>query len=121
MPLMKSKQEQMSYVNPLKKTECIITVWSKNSLNADIERGGMIDGNGIQVVKFPDDGHPTMCAEAVNLYGDARDEIVTWDYDSMYIYTQDDAPKDDVYSPFKYPDYNASNYRGEYSYREKWW
>ena len=76
-------------------------------LEADIERGGMIDGNGIQVVKFPDDGHPTMCAEAVNLYGDARDEIVTWDYDSMYIYTQDDAPKDDVYAPFKYPDYNA--------------
>jgi hypothetical protein len=90
-------------------------------LNADVERGGMIDGRGIQVVKFPDDGHPTMCAEAVNLYGDARDEIVTWDYDSMYIYTQDDAPKDDVYAPFKYPDYNASNYRGEYSYREKWW
>ena len=89
--------------------------------HADIERGGMIDGNGIQVVKFPNDGHPTMCAEAVNLYGDARDEIVTWDYDSMYIYTQDDAPKDDVYAPFKYPDYNASNYRGEYSYREKWW
>ena len=56
----------------------------------------MIDGNGIQVVKFPDDGHPTMCAEAVNLCGDTRDEIVTWDYDSMYIYTQDDAPKDDV-------------------------
>ena len=50
-------------------------------LNADVERGGMIDGNGIQVVKFPDDGHPTMCAEAVNIYGDARDEIVTWDYD----------------------------------------
>ena len=47
--------------------------------------------------------------------------VVTWDYDSMYIYTQDDAPKDDVYAPFKYPDYNASNYRGEYSYREKWW
>lgn len=90
-------------------------------LNADVERGGMIDGNGIQVVKFPDDGHPTMCAEAVNLCGDTRDEIVTWDYDSMYIYTQDDAPKDDVYAPFKYPDYNASNYRGEYSYREKWW
>ena len=46
-------------------------------LNADVERGGMIDGNGIQVVKFPDDGHPTMCAEAVNLCGDTRDEIVT--------------------------------------------
>ena len=42
-----------------------------------------LDGNGIQVVKFPDDGHPTMCAAAVNLCGDTRDEIVTWDYDSM--------------------------------------
>ena len=28
---------------------------------------------------------------------------------------------DVYYAPFKYPDYNASNYRGEYSYREKWW
>ena len=41
-------------------------------LNADVKRGGMIDGNGIQVVKFPDDGHPTLCTEAVNLLGDAR-------------------------------------------------
>ena len=84
--------------------------------NADPEKGGLLDGNGIQVVKFPDDGHPTLCAEAVNLYGDARDEIVTWDYNSMYIYTQDDSPKDDVYAPVKYPEFNASNYRGEYSY-----
>ena len=67
-------------------------------------------------MKFPDDGHPTLCAEAVNLYGDARDEIVTWDYNSMYIYTQDDSLKDDVYAPVKYPEFNASNYRGEYSY-----
>ena len=90
-------------------------------LNADAERGGMIDGAGIQVVKFPEDGHPTLCAEAVNLFGDARDEIVTWDYHWMYIYTQEDNPKDNVYAPYKYPDYNASNYRGEYSYREKEW
>ena len=85
-------------------------------LNADVEKGGLIDGNGVQVVKFPDDGHPTLCAEAINLYGDARDEIVTWDYNSMYIYTQDDSPELNVYEPVKYPDYNASNYRGEYSY-----
>ena len=50
------------------------------------------------------------------MYGDARDEIVTWDYNSMYIYTQDDSPELNVYEPVKYPDYNASNYRGEYSY-----
>lgn len=87
-------------------------------LNADVDNGGMIDGNGIQVVKFPDDGHPTLCTEAINLFGDARDEIVTWDYNKMYIYTQDDNPKQDVYKPYKYPHYNASNYRGEFSYRE---
>jgi hypothetical protein len=90
-------------------------------LNADVERGGLIDGEGTQVVRFPDDGHPTLCAESVNLLGDARDEIVTWDYNNMYIYTQDDNPKENVYEPFKYPDYNASNYRGEFSYREKFW
>ena len=90
-------------------------------LNADVKRGGMIDGNGIQVVKFPDDGHPTLCTEAVNLLGDARDEIVTWDYNYMYIYTQDDEPMENAYKPYKYPDYNASNYRGEYSYRELFW
>lgn len=90
-------------------------------LNADVKRGGMIDGNGIQVVKFPDDGHPTLCTEAVNLLGDARDEIVTWDYNYMYIYTQDDEPMENAYKPYKYPDYNASNYRGEYSYRKIFW
>ena len=90
-------------------------------LNADTQKGGMIDGNGVRVVSFPDDGHPVMCAEAVNLFGDARDEIVTWDYHSMYIYTQDDNPRENVYAPYKYPEYNASNYRGEYSYREKFW
>ena len=46
MPLIKSKQEQMSYVNPLKKTECIITVWRKNSLNVD----GLIIQQGCRVL-----------------------------------------------------------------------
>ena len=90
-------------------------------LNADVKRGGMIDGDGVTVVKFPDDGHPTLCAEAVNILGDARDEIVTWDYNYMYIYTQDDEQRENVYKPYKYPDYNASNYRGEYSYKEIFW
>jgi hypothetical protein len=39
----------------------------------------------------------------------------------MYIYTQDDEPMENAYKPYKYPDYNASNYRGEYSYRELFW
>ena len=87
-------------------------------LNGNLKYGGMIDGEGDQVVMFPDDGHPDMCAEVINLTGDHRDEIVLWDAHKMYIYTQDRecAVKDREYVPEKYPIYNFSNYRGEYSF-----
>lgn len=88
-------------------------------LNADTKLGGMIDGDGMQCVVFPEDGHPTMCVEAINLTGDARDEIVVWDYHQLYIYTQDDGYMEHAYAPVKYPHYNGSNYRGEYSYPEE--
>ena len=88
-------------------------------LNADTARGGLIDGNGRQAVAFPEDGHPVMCCEAVDLCGDARDELVVWDYHSMYIYTQEGGSLENCYQPVKYPLYNASNYRGEYSYPDK--
>lgn len=84
--------------------------------NADPHKGGLINGNGIRAVAFPDDGHPTFCCEAINLTGDERDELVVWDYHSMYIYTQEDNPKPQTYHPVKFPIYNASNYRGEYAY-----
>ncbi len=88
-------------------------------LNADSRRGGLLDGEGVRCVAFPDDGHPTMCAEAINLTGDARDELVVWDYHRMYIYTQDDEFMENAYAPVKYPHYNGSNYRGEYSYPDE--
>lgn len=87
--------------------------------NADPLKGGLIDGNGVRAVKFPDDGHPVLCCEAIDLTGDERDEIVVWDYHSMYIYTQEDNPRTQTYHPVKFPNYNASNYRGEYSYPDK--
>jgi len=90
-------------------TELILT-------NADPERGGLLNGEGVRAVAFPDDGHPVMCCEAVNLYGDERNELVVWDYHSLFIYTQDDCPKEQTYHPVQFPVYNASNYRGEYSY-----
>ena len=80
---------------------------------------GAFDGKGHRVLILPDDGHPEMCTELVDLTGDGRDEIVVWDRHSMYIYTQDgDAEKDSrgEYRPFKYPEYNGSNYRGEYCF-----
>lgn len=51
-----------------------------------------------------------------DLCGDDRDELVVWDYHWLYIYTQDDGERETSYHPVKYPIYNASNYRGEYSF-----
>lgn len=84
--------------------------------NADPNKGGLLDGDGNRVVAFPDDGHPTFCCEAIDLFGDSRDELVVWDYKSMYIYTQKGECVKNAYKPVKYPHYNASNYRGEFSY-----
>ena len=86
-------------------------------LNGNVEKGGMIDGYGRRVVVFPDDNHPDLCAEVIDLTGDCRDEIVLWDNKKMFIYTQDREVKGNkIYCPNKYPSYNASNYRGEYSW-----
>lgn len=88
-------------------------------LNGNVKYGGMLDGDGDRVVVFPDDGHPDLCAEVLDITGDARDEIVLWDAHRMYIYTQDRpcaAEGGAEYVPDKYPLYNASNYRGEYSF-----
>lgn len=90
-------------------TELILT-------NAEAQKGGLINGKGVRAVEFPDDGHPVLCCESLDLTGDERDELVVWDYHSMYIYTQNDCPKTQTYHPVQFPIYNASNYRGEYSY-----
>ena len=87
--------------------------------NADSKRGGLMDGHGDIAVSFPDDGHPVMCCEAIDLCGDDRDELVVWDYRFLYIYTQDDGERETDYHPVKYPFYNASNYRGEYSFPDQ--
>lgn len=86
-------------------------------LNGSTVHGGLIDGEGRTVVRFPADEHPELCAEVLDLTGDCRDEIVLWDQQRMYIYTQDrPAQQEPVYAPEKYPLYNASNYRGEFHY-----
>lgn len=86
-------------------------------LNGSTAHGGLMNGRGERVVVFPNDGHPELCAEALDLTGDGRDELVLWDANAMFIYTQDrDAPPGHNYRPIKYPAYNASNYRGEYHF-----
>jgi rhamnogalacturonan endolyase len=85
-------------------------------LSGSRKHGGMLDGYGHTAVVFPDDGHPEMCAEALDLTGDARDEIVLWDLERMWIYTQAEHFRGDrIYKPIRYPHYNASDYRAEIS------
>ena len=58
-------------------------------LSGNAREGGMIDGKMRRVVMFPDDGHPDLAAYVANLTGDARDEVVLWDQERVWIYTQD--------------------------------
>jgi hypothetical protein len=86
-------------------------------LNGNVTHGGLMDGGGDVVVSFPNDGHPDLCAEALDLTGDDRDEIVLWDRKSLWVYTQDRPSAGTGKKPEKYPTYNVSNYRGEYNFR----
>ena len=81
-------------------------------LNPNVKEGGMYDGWGRKVVAFPDDGHPDMCNAVLDIIGDARDEVVVWDTESMWVYTQDDSPLGRrLYKPERNPLYNYSNYQ----------
>jgi rhamnogalacturonan endolyase len=81
-------------------------------LSANPIEGGMIDGHLRRVVMFPDDGHPDLAANVLDLTGDARDEIIVWDQDRVWIYTQDRPfTGKRIYAPVRNPDYNESNYR----------
>jgi len=85
-------------------------------LSANVREGGLIDGHLRRVVLFPDDGHPDLASQVLDLEGDARDEIVVWDQKSVWIYTQD-APFTGarIYAPKRNPQYNGSNYRSTVS------
>lgn len=85
-------------------------------LSANPKEGGMIDGHLRRVVLFPDDGHPDLAFNVLDLTGDPRDEIVVWDSERVWIYTQDRPfPGKRIYAPVRNPHYNESNYRANYS------
>jgi hypothetical protein len=85
-------------------------------LNGHPVDGGLIDGYGRNVVMFPDDGHPDVCAEALDLNNDGLDEIVLWDRDRIWVYTRNQAiDRKRLYAPIRWPHWNNSNYRGEIS------
>ncbi|MGH9844345.1 MAG: hypothetical protein ACREEM_36950 [Blastocatellia bacterium] len=85
-------------------------------LSANVREGGMIDGQLRRVVLLPDDGHPDLASQVLNVTGDERDEIIVWDAEAVWIYTQD-RPfiGQRMYKPTRNPLYNDSNYRATVS------
>lgn len=78
-------------------------------ISADSISGGLFDKNGELSVRFPDDGHPTRCYLVTDLNGDARDEILVWSPEELWIYSQDDNPRMGLtYNPDRKPLYNHS-------------
>ena len=72
----------------------------------------MFNGHGRRAVVFPGDGHPTLANASMDLTGDARDEIITWDAHELWVYTQDDAPRSGkIYRPYRNGPNTESNYR----------
>jgi hypothetical protein len=85
-------------------------------LSAHPTEGGLIDGHGHRAVMFPDDGHPYYCCTSLDLTGDGRDELVTWDTESIWIYRADaPLPEGRRYCPIRPPNYNESNYMAQIS------
>jgi len=81
-------------------------------LSGHVKDGGLIDGYMRRVVMFPDDGHPDLAFYVADLTGDPRDEIVLWDQERVWIYTQDRPFRGErIYAPVRSPHYNESNYR----------
>lgn len=95
---------------------CLPVNWSGGSeelfmLTANVEDGGLFDGQGRRAVRMPDDGHPEMCFAVLDITGDCRDEIVVWDPYELWVYTASDSPRAGrLYKPRRNPLYNYSNY-----------
>jgi len=84
--------------------------------NPNVDEGGVFDGWGRKVLEFPDDGHPDMCNAVLDITGDSRDEIVVWDPNSIWVYTQENNPKPGrLYKPVRNELYNYSNYQATVS------
>jgi hypothetical protein len=85
-------------------------------LSPNPTEGGLFDGHGRRVLRFPSDGHPDLAAAVLDLTGDSRDEIVVWDPSEIWIYTQADNPKPGrLYKPVRNPLFNTSNYQATVS------
>jgi hypothetical protein len=81
-------------------------------MSPDSASGGLFDLSGQLAVSFPSDDHPASYYMVQDLTGDARDELLVWDLDQLWIYTQEDNPRmGNTYAPSRTPPYNYSAYR----------
>lgn len=84
--------------------------------NPNVDEGGIFDGWGRKVLEFPDDGHPDMCYDVLDITGDCRDEIIVWDPNAIWVYTQENNPQSGkLYKPVRNKLYNTSNYQATVS------
>jgi len=110
------------FMSPSGLTRCEPVNWKGDGeeffiTSADTICGGMFDWNGGLAVVFPSDGHPDLCYLVQDLTGDARDEILVWDPDALWIYTQDDNPRmGNTYQPERIPLHNHSMYQMNHSF-----
>ena len=95
-------------------SRCLTVNWKGDGeefliASADTVTGGLLDWQGRLSVEFPSDGHPDKYYMSSDLSGDARDEILVWNRDELWIYTQDDNPRmGNTYAPRRIPLYNYS-------------
>ncbi len=109
--------EEISHFEPIHAGSPVLPVnWRGDGqefilLSTSVKEGGMLDGFGRRVVLFPQDGHPEMASMVEDLTGDRRDEIITWDPESLWIYTQSSPfSGEKIYAPRRTPHWNESNY-----------
>jgi len=84
-------------------------------IGPDPIHGGLFDGFGHKAVKLPADGHSAKAYDALDLTGDHRDELILWDSQEIWIYTQDTAPDRLAPAPLRNSLSNESNYRARVS------
>ncbi len=107
--------EPMHYASPL----CPVN-WTGQApelllLSAHPAEGGLVDGYGRRVVMFPDDGHPTLCCAALDLFGTGRDNVLTWSPEEIAIYAAEGQPPAEPYRPLRNLLCNESNYKANIS------
>lgn len=87
--------------------------------STDPKYGGLYNVNLEKVVSFPNDNHPTLASEALDLDNDGITEILTWDQNELWIYKASNIRVNKLRTFYQYPNNAFSNYRGEFLIEKK--